>query len=96
MSQEATLRRQIAGWAKRNGYLCIPYPNTGYGIKGFPDLILIGHGEVLFVEAKRPGGKTSAKQEQWLEKLRSKGATAIVAECVEDIELATSSRTRGS
>lgn len=30
---------------------------------GYPDLIVIGHGRLLFVEVKRPGGKLRPAQE---------------------------------
>lgn len=86
MSLERNIRRQIASGCKRRGWLCVPYPNTGSGLVGFPDLIVIGNGQAAFVEAKQPGKKPTAKQEYWLEKLRRSGAMAFVATCFADVE----------
>jgi len=47
---------------------------------GFPDLIFVIEGEVLFLEAKRLGQKPSPKQEVVLTLLSTAGATAGVLE----------------
>jgi hypothetical protein len=46
--------------------------------KGFPDLLIAGPGGVLFVELKSAKGKTTAEQEEWLDKLDQAGATVYV------------------
>lgn len=39
--------------------------------RGFPDLVFVRPGEVIYVELKSEVGKLSANQEEWLELLRS-------------------------
>jgi VRR-NUC domain len=38
---------------------------------GFPDTICIWRGGIGFIEFKRPGGKASANQAEWVERLRA-------------------------
>jgi hypothetical protein len=41
---------------------------------GFPDLVIVGRHNILFVELKRQGGRLSREQRQWGEAI---GATAV-------------------
>ncbi|MBQ1047785.1 VRR-NUC domain-containing protein [Micromonospora sp. C51] len=43
---------------------------------GFPDLVIVGPGGVLFVELKSEAGKTTADQEKWLAALNGAGVRA--------------------
>jgi len=52
-------------------------PVAGDGA-GFPDLVLVGHGRVLFRELKAGRGRLRPEQEAWLSALRSSGADAEV------------------
>ena len=55
------------------------------GTKGIPDrMILLPQGKVGFLEMKRPGNKTSAMQDIWLERLRMLGFKATWSDNYED------------
>lgn len=43
---------------------------------GFPDLVLVGRGQVLFVELKAQKGTPSAQQKNWLEAIAKAGGQA--------------------
>jgi len=45
---------------------------------GFPDLVLVGRGRVIFAELKSDKGKLSEDQKAWVNALRSNGAQAYV------------------
>lgn len=42
--------------------------------KGFPDLVLVGQGQVIFAELKSATGTLTAEQARWRDKLRACGA----------------------
>lgn len=55
------------------------------GLKGLPDrMILLPQGKVGFLEMKRPGNKTSAMQDIWLDRLRALGFKATWSDNYED------------
>ena len=55
------------------------------GTKGIPDrMILLPQGKVGFLEMKRPGNKTSAMQDIWLDRLRALGFKATWSDNYED------------
>lgn len=45
---------------------------------GFPDLVIVGPGGVLFAELKTVSGKVSVEQAAWIRDLRDAGALAVV------------------
>lgn len=45
---------------------------------GFPDLVIVGPGGVIFAELKSSTGKVSLAQQEWIDKLNSAGGTAYV------------------
>ena len=45
---------------------------------GFPDLVAVRHGRLLFIELKRETGNTRANQQEWLDELREAGAEAYL------------------
>lgn len=51
---------------------------TATSIPGWPDLTILGHGRVLFVELKADRGRLSADQRQVLDELRAAGQDARV------------------
>lgn len=86
---EAQFQRAIVELARLAGWAIFhvsdsrkPGPNgTLVGdrmTKGFPDLVLAGHGRILFRELKRESGRLSKEQVEWLDVLSSNGADAKV------------------
>ena len=84
---EAAWQATVIGHAQRAGWLvyCIPdtmwrrafskgVPQNNLGNRGFPDLVLVGHGQVLFRELKRHNGTLSEFQEMWRDALLAAGA----------------------
>ena len=51
---------------------------------GFPDLVVIGHGLILFVEVKTPKGKLSEHQELFRDEVTANGGTYLVWRDVRD------------
>ena len=56
------------------------------GRKGTSDLIAIGHGDILFIELKRPKGKQSPEQVVFQKEMVSRGFNYVVVRSLEDIE----------
>ena len=54
--------------------------------KGTSDLIAIGHGDILFIELKRPKGKQSPEQVVFQKEMVSRGFNYVVVRSLEDIE----------
>jgi hypothetical protein len=86
LSEEAW-SNTVVGHAQRAGWMVylIPdamwrraftkgIPQKNLGNRGFPDLVLVGHGKVLFRELKRHGGKLSPFQVIWRDALLENGA----------------------
>ena len=67
------VRRQHSGRAKvKRGYMY-------FGTKGWPDLLVLFRGGLVFVESKAGDGELSADQERVHGELRAMGHTVIVA-----------------
>ena len=84
---ERELQKGIVDVAKILGYRVHhtrpAWTSKGYrtpiqGHVGFVDLVLAGHGRVLFVELKCGRNVLSAEQAAWLEALRAAGQEAYV------------------
>lgn len=57
-----------------------------FGFPGCPDIIgQLMDGRFLAVEVKRPSGKLSDEQKQFLALVRDNGGVSFVARCVEDV-----------
>lgn len=52
---------------------------------GVADIIGIWHGYFLAIEVKRPGGRLSAHQKDWLSDMVKRGAIAMVAFSLQDV-----------
>lgn len=52
---------------------------------GVADIIGIWHGHFLAIEVKRPGGRISEHQRQWLSEMVEQGAIAMVAFRLSDV-----------
>jgi len=63
--------RQLAEWS---GYLAYHTHVSRRREPGFPDLVLVGHGQVIFAELKSAAGALTTDQARWRDKLRVCGA----------------------
>ena len=64
--------------------------NTRYtkfnSVKGFPDIHgMLKGGRALYVEVKRPGGRVSEDQQEFIDKVSAHGAVAFIAYSVDDV-----------
>jgi len=64
--------------AKHLGYMVYHTEVSIRSVKGFPDLVLAGRGQVVFAELKTTRGRVSPEQKEWLGWLRQNGAKAYL------------------
>lgn len=62
----------------RPAWSAIGYRTPIQGHAGFPDLVIVGHGQIYIVELKRRGNKVSVDQEAWLDALSDAGVWSYV------------------
>lgn len=74
--REKDFKASIVDLAVLNGWLVYSVPDSRWvypnrtGV-GFPDLVLVGNGRLLFVEVKTEKGKISPAQKYWHEELKT-------------------------
>ena len=73
---EQQIQKKISKRYEELGYYVIKLINTNKN--GIPDLICIKPDDVVFVEVKRPGGKTSKLQDYRIKELRNLGFEALI------------------
>ena len=78
MTSEKNLQDYLLKKAKFNNIYARKVVAVGH--TGFPDVMLVVYGNVLFVELKSPTGKgrLSKKQEKEIERLRNEGINVYV------------------
>lgn len=103
--KEIDIQRQIVNWLRAvlpRKYRCFAIPNgarrTRSGLAsnavpgltpGVPDLMIVGGGEAMFIEVKRPGGKLSDAQSEFGTWCALEGAAGwCVAYSVDDVRTA--------
>jgi Holliday junction resolvase len=92
---EKHVQREILNYLQANGYMA--WKNHLGGIRmgggrttvknparGAPDVFAVKGGRFYGIEVKKPGGKVAAHQMEWLQRLRSHGGFAVIAESLED------------
>jgi len=85
--------RGICAWRSNNAGVRRTDPKTGRqwhqftGLKGVADIlgVLAPSGRLLAIECKRPGGKLSPEQEQFLDVIRQAGGLACVVRSVDEL-----------
>lgn len=86
---EAELQRAVLELAAALGYLCYhPIPARtekgwstaaqGNGAAGFPDLVLVGHGRVVFAELKSGSGRLRPEQLGWRDSILANGGEWVL------------------
>lgn len=84
---ESKIERDFTKWVKGHGGLCLKQ-NANWYI-GIPDrLIIMPGGRCMFLEMKRPGGKTSDRQEARIRSLRRRRIPVYTASSLEEAKAA--------
>lgn len=68
----------VIALARLHGYRCFHTHDSRRSAAGFPDLVLVGRGRIIFAELKAEKGKLSPDQREWLGALRAAGGTTHV------------------
>lgn len=74
--RESQIQSEIIHWLENNGWLVVKIIQTNKN--GWPDLQIHGLGITIFIEVKRPGGKTSELQKYRHKQLSDNGFQVIV------------------
>lgn len=82
---EKQFQRQVQGFLTVFGWRWFHAPDNRpvngrvQAVKaGFPDLVAVRHGRLLFIELKRETGRTTSEQDDWLGDLATTGAECFV------------------
>jgi len=49
-----------------------------HSAKGFPDLVLVGRGQIVFAEVKTATGRVSPEQQAWIDAINANGGRAYI------------------
>lgn len=82
---ETSITRQIKQVLFNCGGFPIKIAGGPYQRPGIADLLVCMNGKFIAIEVKKPGGKLSPLQEQFLQDVRAAGGSAFVAHSVEDV-----------
>ncbi len=98
--REQIIQREIMDWLKAKGILHwrqhlgavrVKGARIKNAMKGYPDIAGVmpgGIGRLFTIEVKKPDGRFSMEQVDWMKDLSDAGALYIVATCVEDVAAA--------
>jgi hypothetical protein len=75
---EADYQKKITDYCDLHGLKWHHETDSRKSKKGWPDLVIAGHKDVIFVEVKKEKGTVTLDQKEWLEKLKSAGATTYI------------------
>lgn len=92
MPLETSITKSIVTAATKRGWWSMKIHGGPFQKSGVPDLLLVKNGLAVFLEVKRPGGKTSAIQDRRISEIRTVGGA--VAEVVTSREQAERILTR--
>jgi hypothetical protein len=77
ITSEDELLRQVVQLAGLRGWHCYHVRRSDVALTtgaGFPDLVMVGHGRVIYAELKAERGRLSPDQERWRDSLLEAGA----------------------
>ena len=74
---EEQFLQQVKKLANNNDWLCYHTRNSRGSDPGFPDLVLVRSGRLVFAELKRERGKVSVAQALWLAELAFNDHTEV-------------------
>ena len=95
---EQDIQKQILNWLRWKGIPCYKHQNAGIRkpdgsyipthTRGVSDIIgcLPKTGRFLAIEVKRPGGKPTPEQQQFIDTINAAGGLAFVARTIEEVE----------
>ena len=84
--KEATIQAKIRRYLKAEGCSVEVTTRTQYGQRGVADITgCTSTGRFIAVEVKRPGGRLTALQRQYLKEKQGHGAIAVMATSVDDL-----------
>lgn len=75
---EATLQNLVLGYVRARGLLAYHTHDSRRSEPGWPDLVIVGDGGVLYRELKSKTGRVSPDQLMWIDALEKAGANADV------------------
>ncbi len=75
---EAAFQSQVVKLAKLNGFLVYHTHDSRRSAPGFPDLVMVRDGRLIFAELKANGGWVSYDQQTWLDALHDTQAETYV------------------
>jgi hypothetical protein len=70
-TSERDWRAQVVRWAIRGGWLVYFTWRSDHSPSGFPDMVLLKGGRLVFAELKAEAGRLSKQQEAWLRALEA-------------------------
>lgn len=82
--EEAKIEKYLMTQVQRLGYMCLKF--TSPGTRAVPDRIIIGKGQVHFVELKAPGQKPRADQLKMHDKLKAHGLVVKVIDSKQGVD----------
>lgn len=82
--EEAKIEKYLASQLQRRGYMCLKF--TSPGTRAVPDRIIIGKGQVQFVELKAPGQKPRADQLKMHDNLKAHGLVVKVIDSKQGVD----------
>ena len=87
LESEKSIEQAFVKWAESEGYFALKLSIQGR--RGFPDrTVFLRDGRVLFLEFKRPGGKPSLHQLDWIQRLKAYGHRPLIVYSVEEAKQA--------
>lgn len=92
---EAEIKRQICEWLelkrcffwvqRSSGMMRGKAYSSRYTKTGVPDILGVWNGQMIGIEVKRPGGRVSDDQAEFLTALNKAGGIGLVAYSLEDV-----------
>ena len=82
MTPEGKIQTSIVRYGKSQGFWVLRFEVMS--MAGFPDLLLLGHGRIAFIEVKRPGKKPTKLQFKRLDQISEHDIPAIWCDNIND------------
>ena len=83
--KESDILGQVRQYLRLKGWLVYRMQQGLGAHRGFPDLVAVKAGRVLFVEVKTRTGRLSTFQEVFKQEIESQGLRYVVARSVDDV-----------